>query len=66
MTNALRVKNRNLLEDMIETETKKKSTQEWLEILEGCGMPYAAINDIQGTLSHDHGNDAPDPRQGIS
>ncbi|KAL1650277.1 hypothetical protein SLS58_001088 [Diplodia intermedia] len=54
VTNALRVKNRDLLEDLIEAETKKKTTQEWLEVLEGCGMPYAAINDIQGTLSHDH------------
>ncbi|OJD39807.1 caib baif family enzyme [Diplodia corticola] len=54
VTNALRVRNRELLEDMIEAETKRKTTQEWLEVLEGCGMPYAAINDIQGTLSHDH------------
>ena len=58
VTNALRVRNRDLLEDMIEKETKKKTTQEWLEILEGCGMPYAAINDIQGTLRHDHGRHA--------
>lgn len=55
MTNALRVKNRDLLEELIENETIKKTTQEWLEIFEGCGMPYAAINDIQGTLNHDHG-----------
>ncbi|KAH7045865.1 CAIB/BAIF family enzyme [Macrophomina phaseolina] len=54
VTNALRVKNRDLLEELIENETKKKTTQEWLEILEGCGMPYAAINDIQGTLNHEH------------
>lgn len=37
-TNALRVKNRDVLEELIETETRKKSTQEWLEVLEGCGM----------------------------
>lgn len=55
VTNALRVKNRELLEELIENETRKKTTQEWLEALEGCGMPYAAINDIQGTLSHEHG-----------
>ncbi|KAK7717911.1 hypothetical protein SLS57_006289 [Botryosphaeria dothidea] len=54
VTNALRVKNRDLLEELIENETIKKTTQEWLEIFEGCGMPYAAINDIQGTLNHDH------------
>ncbi|OAL43201.1 CAIB/BAIF family protein [Pyrenochaeta sp. DS3sAY3a] len=53
-TNALRVQNRNTLEDLIEQETRQKTTQEWLEILEGSGMPYAAINDVQDTLNHDH------------
>lgn len=54
-TNAIRVKNRDVLEEMIEKETQRKTTQEWLEIFEGSGMPYAAINDIQGTLNHSHG-----------
>jgi succinate--hydroxymethylglutarate CoA-transferase len=36
--NASRVKNRDTLEDLIEHETKQKTTQEWLDILEGCGM----------------------------
>lgn len=54
-TNALRVKNRDLLEELIENETRQKSTKEWLDVLEGCGMPYAAINDIQATLNHEHG-----------
>lgn len=54
VTNAVRVKNRDVLENLIETETMKKSTREWLEILDGCGMPYAAINDIQRTLNHEH------------
>ncbi|KAK8201164.1 caib/baif family protein-like protein [Phyllosticta paracitricarpa] len=53
-TNAIRVKNRDILEEMIERETQKKTTQEWLEIFEGSGIPYAAINDIQGTLNHSH------------
>lgn len=53
-TNALRVRNRDTLEGLIENVTKTKTTAEWLEVLEGCGMPYAAINDIQGTLHHDH------------
>ncbi|KAF2000029.1 CAIB/BAIF family protein [Amniculicola lignicola CBS 123094] len=53
-TNALRVKNRDMLEGLIEAETRQKTTEEWLEILEGCGMPYAAINDIQTTLNHEH------------
>jgi succinate---hydroxymethylglutarate CoA-transferase len=53
-TNSARVQNRDLLEGMIEELTEKRSTSEWLEILQGSGMPYAAINDIQGTLHHEH------------
>jgi succinate---hydroxymethylglutarate CoA-transferase len=55
VTNQVRVKNRVVLEELIETELVKKTTQEWLDILEGCGMPYAAINDVQTTLHHEHG-----------
>jgi succinate--hydroxymethylglutarate CoA-transferase len=51
----MRVKNRVELEELIEAETRKKTTQEWLDVLEGSGMPYAAINDIQDTLKHSHG-----------
>lgn len=54
VTNTVRVKHRDTLEELIENETRQKTTQEWLEILEGCGMPYAAINDVQGTLNHEH------------
>ena len=55
-TNSARVKNRDTLEAMIESETKKKTTAEWLKVLDESGMPYAAVNDIQGTLHHEHGN----------
>jgi succinate--hydroxymethylglutarate CoA-transferase len=55
VTNNVRVKNRVELEELIEAETRKKTTQEWLDVLEGSGMPYAAINDIQDTLKHSHG-----------
>jgi succinate---hydroxymethylglutarate CoA-transferase len=54
VTNALRVQNRDVLEDMIEKETKTKTTKEWLSVLEGSGMPYAAINDVKDTLEHEH------------
>jgi len=37
-TNALRVQHRDELEELIETETKKKTTQELLDVLEGSGM----------------------------
>ena len=55
-TNSARVKNREALEAMIESETKKQTTAEWLNVLDESGMPYAAVNDIQGTLHHEHGN----------
>lgn len=54
-TNSARVKHRVILEKLIEAETKRKTTAEWLQLLDGSGMPYAAVNDIQGTLKHEHG-----------
>ena len=54
-TNDRRVKNREILEAKIEAETMKKTTAEWLQVLDGSGMPYAAVNDVQGTLNHEHG-----------
>lgn len=53
--NSVRVKNRVTLEALIEAETRTKTTAEWLEVLDKSGMPYAAVNDIQGTLNHEHG-----------
>ena len=38
VTNAQRVRNRDILEELIEKETQQKSTQEWLDVLEGSGM----------------------------
>ena len=54
VTNNERVRNREVLESMIEKETQKKTTKEWLIVFEGCGMPYAAINDVKSTLEHEH------------
>jgi len=54
VTNADRVAHREELEELVESVTKTKTTQEWLEILEGSGMPYAAINDVKATLEHEH------------
>ncbi|KAL8704831.1 MAG: hypothetical protein Q9201_002026 [Fulgogasparrea decipioides] len=53
-TNAVRVANRVTLEAMIEAETRTKTTEEWLAVLNESGMPYAAVNDIQATMSHEH------------
>ncbi|KAK7932210.1 CAIB/BAIF family enzyme [Apiospora marii] len=52
--NAQRVANRDELEDKIEALTVGKTTKEWLDVFEGKGMPYAAVNDVQGTLNHEH------------
>jgi len=54
VTNDVRVQNRQVLEDMIEKITTTKTTKEWLAVLEGSGMPYAAINDVKDTLEHEH------------
>jgi succinate--hydroxymethylglutarate CoA-transferase len=55
VTNNVRVQHRKEIDTLIEERTQQKTTQEWLEIFEGSGMPYAAVNDIQGTLNHSHG-----------
>jgi succinate--hydroxymethylglutarate CoA-transferase len=55
--NADRVKNRDELESLIEKTTTTKTTQEWLDILEGSGLPYAPINDVKTTLEHEHGTE---------
>lgn len=52
--NTSRVANRIELDDSIEAITMTRTTKEWLEVFEGSGLPYSAVNDIQGTLSHEH------------
>lgn len=52
--NTQRVANRVELDNSIEAITQTKTTQEWLDVFEGSGLPYAAVNDIQGTLNHKH------------
>ncbi|OAL30868.1 hypothetical protein AYO20_08561 [Fonsecaea nubica] len=53
-TNAARVANRNVLEPAIEEITRQKTTQEWLDIFDGTGLPYAKVNDLMDTLNHEH------------
>ncbi|RDL42142.1 Uncharacterized protein BP5553_02121 [Venustampulla echinocandica] len=52
--NAQRVANRAELDNAIEEVTKTRTTDEWLEVFEGSGLPYAAVNDVQATLNHSH------------
>jgi succinate--hydroxymethylglutarate CoA-transferase len=49
-----RVNNRAVLEPLVEGELVKRTTKRWQEIFEGSGLPYAAVNDIQGTMNHEH------------
>ena len=58
-TNSVRVEHRTTLEALIEKETRERTTAEWLKVLDESGMPYAAVNDIQGTLNHEHGKSWP-------
>lgn len=53
--NSARVANRDPLEPWIEEITMSKTTQEWLEIFDGTGLPYAKVNDLMDTLTHEHG-----------
>jgi succinate--hydroxymethylglutarate CoA-transferase len=53
--NSGRVANRDLLEPMIEEITMGKTTQEWLDIFDGTGLPYAKVNDLLDTVRHKHG-----------
>lgn len=52
MDNGSRVKNRGELKKILEDILASKSTDEWLAILEGSGMPYGPINTIDRVFSH--------------
>lgn len=54
VTNALRVQHRETLDAMVQAVLATKTTKEWLDIFEGSGMPYAAVNDIKATVEHEH------------
>ncbi|KAJ8117398.1 hypothetical protein OPT61_g1390 [Boeremia exigua] len=53
-TNTARVHHRDILEKQIEDVTVTKTTQEWLDIFDGTGLPYARVNDLWDTMQHDH------------
>jgi 3-oxoacid CoA-transferase len=54
-TNSDRVANRAVLEALIESETSKLDTAEWQRRFEGSGLPFAVVNDVKGTMEHEHG-----------
>jgi succinate--hydroxymethylglutarate CoA-transferase len=53
-TNALRVKNRDILIPAMNEVTMQQTTQQWLEHFEGKPFPYAAVNDVRDSLYHPH------------
>ena len=51
-TNSDRVRNRDILFPMLNELFAAKSTDEWIELFEGSGMPYAPINTMEKVFSH--------------
>lgn len=58
-TNTARVQHRDILEKQVEDITTTKTTEEWLEIFDHTGLPYAKVNDLYDTMNHDHGKTYP-------
>lgn len=50
--NDARVENRARLMEVLNATIMRKSTEEWLQILEGSGMPYGPINTVKKVFSH--------------
>ncbi|XP_069776775.1 succinate--hydroxymethylglutarate CoA-transferase isoform X4 [Narcine bancroftii] len=50
-TNKLRVQNRRELIDILCARFSEKTTQDWLQLFEGSGVPYGPINNIQQAFS---------------
>ena len=51
-TNAMRVKNRHTLLSTICPIFEEKTTDEWLALFEGSGLPYGSINSIEKVFQH--------------
>jgi succinate---hydroxymethylglutarate CoA-transferase len=51
-TNEDRVENREELSEILNGLFKKKTTEEWLELFEGTGMPYGSINNMEKVFAH--------------
>lgn len=51
-TNAKRVENRSLMDDIFDTKFKAKSSEEWLRVLDGSGLAFGSVNTIQKAFEH--------------
>lgn len=50
-TNSSRVAHRNELIELLRAETQRRTTQEWIAVLETAGVPCGPINDLQGVFA---------------
>jgi len=46
-TNADRVRNRDAIEPLVEEVTRTRTTKEWVQVLEGAGVPCGPINNLK-------------------
>ncbi|CEJ94362.1 hypothetical protein VHEMI09899 [[Torrubiella] hemipterigena] len=51
-TNPKRVDNRDELSRIFNNVLRSKTTDEWLQVFEGTGLPFAPINNMQRTFDH--------------
>jgi succinate---hydroxymethylglutarate CoA-transferase len=51
-TNAQRVENRLLMDDILDAKFKAKSSEEWLKVLDGSGLAFGSVNTIQKAFEH--------------
>jgi crotonobetainyl-CoA:carnitine CoA-transferase CaiB-like acyl-CoA transferase len=50
--NPSRVDNRHEIHDIIEDETRQKTTDEWMETLDDAGIPAGPIQDLEEVFDH--------------
>lgn len=51
-TNDGRVENRDEINSILQKRFYEKTKDEWLDVFEGSGLPYGAINDVVDALEH--------------
>jgi len=51
-TNAKRVENRPLMDEILDTIFASKTSEEWLNLLDGSGLAHGPVNTIQKALEH--------------
>lgn len=51
-TNAQRVEQRPLMDEIFDAKFKAKSSEEWLKVLDGSGLAFGSVNTIQKAFEH--------------